>query len=173
MDNLDVLGVTNLHLKQIGVEAFNKLNEKNVQLILPQLNYVRTGDKDKVLLQDTVTKSGVVISKINIADIFPEIVSIQELKVKQICTALPVYEGYADKMNSRYSVNVVSEQIELINANTSLEIGLIRDFVMFCRVYGFFELKINDVNLVKNEDKLIIVVNENHTLFTGRLEVLV
>lgn len=173
MDSLDVLNITSSHLKQIGVDAFNKTTQGNASPPLSQLDFKRTGDNSKVLLQDPVTKSGIVMSKIDISTIFPKTVSIQEFKTEQICTALPVYKGYAARMNARYSVAVVSEEIVLINANTNLSIDLIKNFVTFCRVYGFFELKLNDVNLIDDSGKLIIIVNESNPLFTGRLEVLV
>jgi hypothetical protein len=171
--NADVLNITPGHLKQMGIDIFNSLNREKINIPLDMLEFRSTGDDSKVLLQDPITKAGVILNKINISDLFPKTISIRDFKGTVKTTAKMAYSSDVSSINSRLATAVVTQEADILDGATMFSQDAVRDFVTFCRVYGFYELKLTETYLAPYDGKLLIAPSPTHKLFTGYIEVLV
>lgn len=170
--NVDVISVTADKIKRAVIKLFNLVNGTHSNPELPQLSFERLGD-DKVILQNPDTGSGVVINKIPISSIFPQIVSVREFKAGITSNAPIISNEHVDRFNLRHERVIVGAEVDVFKYQTPVSTETAKDFLLFCRVFGFYELDIGDVSLISEEGKLIISVNSTNKLFTGYLEVLV
>lgn len=160
-------------IKSMVINNFNKINNTEISPDLSLLEFVNTGKNDEFILQDVSSNRGVIASKIYINEIFPKVIDLRQYKNTSLANKLPITDINADKINNLYSTELIKiDPVSPIN-ETLLDSKDVSDFVLFCNVFGFYELAINDVHLGKAGDKLIISVDEHNTIFTGYLEVLV
>lgn len=171
--NVDAVNISDTHLKQLGITIFNHLNNTNSTIPPSSLVFLKTGSSDKVLLQNPITKVGVLMNKISLSDLFPKTLDIRPYKKGVEIKKKILDEEGARILNDKYATNVVVIDPNVLNTSTAFDIDTVRDFFTFCRVFGFYTLSLDDVHLNSVDGKLVISVNSTHDVFTGFIEVLV
>lgn len=171
--NIDALNFTLTQLKSVGIQAFDNLNKVKTTAPLSGLVFSKSTEDDKVLLQDALSKSGIIMQKFSLQSLFPSVIDIRRYK-KGMLINQPKIDGVtAEELNNRHSTKLTVGDPDVINTASSFDPAAIRDFLTFCRVFGFFDLTLRDVHLNVMDNKLIISVNSTHDFFTGYVEVLV
>lgn len=171
--NIDIVNVNKLQLKRIVVSLFNELNQTNVDVPLSNLVFEKTPAEGKVLLQNPSSKMGVLLNKINLQDLFPKMINLRPFSEPLDANATLLKQIDVAALNAKHATELVTEEADILNAPTSFDTELVKKFVLFCRVFGFYELGIGDVTLNMQDDVLTIMVVPAHTVFTGYVEVLV
>ncbi|QZA70595.1 hypothetical protein AH04_114 [Erwinia phage AH04] len=171
--NVDAVNLTLTQLKSLGLSAFNKLNGVVTSLPPSSLIFTKASADDKVLLQDVQSKAGVLMNKISLGSIFPDGIDIRPYKKAIVQEQNQVNELTAAALNTKYATTLTVNDPDVLDTATGFDPASVRDFLTFCRVFGFYELTLNSVHLSTIDGKLIISVNSTHDYFTGFVEVLV
>lgn len=171
--NIDALNFTLTHLKSLGIEAFDALNNVKTNTPPDHLVFAKSSSDDKVLLVDTLSKSGLVMKKFHLGDLFPSVIDIRLYKKSVFITQTQIDGKTVTTLNNKYSTNLTVTDPDVLNTASSFDENSVRDFFTFCRAFGFYELTLRDVHLVTVDGKLIISVNSTHDYMTGFIEVLV
>lgn len=167
----DLINITSTEIKQHAIELYSSANGCRVTANPDSLEVERLTD-DLAMLQNPSTKTGVIFKKINIADIFP--VNIDLTPYRGLYCHNRVIEGDdVDSFNKSHEAVLVSREVDVLKARTSYSKRDLANFVLFCRVLGFYELDIGSVTLIDYHGKLRIQVNQGNKLFTGFIEVTV
>lgn len=171
--NIDALNFTLTHLKSLGVDTFDTLNAVKTDTPPDHLGFVKSSCDDNVLLADMTSKTGLVMNKFHLTDLFPSVIDIRPYKKNVFITENKIDSQGVDILNSKYSTKLTITDPDVINTASSFDENSVRDFFTFCRVFGFYELTLREVHLVTVDSKLIISVNSTHDYLTGFIEVLV
>lgn len=171
--NIDSLNFTLTHLKTLGVTQFKKLNNVKVKTPPTNLMFAKSSSDDKVLLVDNLSKSGMLMKKFYLGDLFPSVIDIRPYKKSIFITQKQVDSSTVKKLNSKYSTDLTVTDPDILNTASSFDEDSVKDFFTFCLAFGFYELTLREVHLVTVDGKLIISVNSTHNYFTGFIEVLV
>lgn len=171
--SVDIINVSLNHIKQIPIDVFNNVNKTQVSPPLTDLDFQSTGEDGTVLLNNPTCKGGVVINKIALDQLFSKEVDLRPFIKGSNRKTSELFANQVDDFNTKHSTEVVMVEANILNAPTVFDVELVKNFVLFCRVFGFYELGIGDVNLNQNDGKMIISVPSTHKLFTGYIEVLV
>lgn len=168
---IDPLNLSMMQIKSLGVAAFDKLNNVSTRISLDQLSFAKASADDKVLLQDNISRVGVVMNKVALNTLFPGTLDIRPFKRGVVRRQSVLTESRAAKLNNLYGTDLTVVEPEVLDTATAFDRESVRDFMTFCRVFGFYNLKLSEVHLSTIEGKLIISVNSTHDYFTGSLEV--
>lgn len=171
--NIDSLNFTLTHLKSLGIEVFDATNNVKTNTPPNSLVFTKASSDANVLLVDTLSKSGMLMKKFQLGDLFPSVIDIRRYKKKITMAQKQVDESTVDALNNKYSTSLTVTDPDILNTASSFDADSIKDFFTFCRVFGFYELTLREVHLVTIDGKLIISVNSTHDYFTGFIEVLV
>lgn len=171
--NIDPHNLTLTHFKAIGVDAFDKLNGVTTSTPPSNLIFTKSTDDEKVLLIDSLSKSGLLMNKFLLSSLFPSILDIRPYKegLFRHQKELTSFSNLA--LTNKYSTTLTVVDFDILDTATSFDTASVKDFLTFCRVFGFYELTLSDVHLSTIDGKLIISVNSTHDYFTGFIEVLV
>jgi len=168
---IDVINVDGRVIKSAVLKAFEKLNDVKVSPNLGLLSIEPVCDKN-VMLQDPNTKSGVVLHKVKLRDFFPKTISVRAFKnVTTNAQALTPEE--VNGFNEKYGVELVNAEKDVLKGMSQAPVETVRNFILFCRVFGFYELDIGDVSIYEHNGVMTISVNDTNKFFTGYIEVLV
>ncbi|EBY9764020.1 hypothetical protein D5W64_12980 [Salmonella enterica subsp. enterica serovar Saintpaul] len=168
--SVDVINISGRRIKKLILNVYNRTNGSKLNADLDKFVLEPVGD-DKVLLQDPITKRGVLFSKINIATLFPNNIDISPFKNRLVYSRQPMSVNDVECFNEKHGETIVSGEMDILKSPTGFPIDDVRDFVLFCRVFGFYELDVGDVTLIRSGDILYISVNETHPVYYGVLEV--
>lgn len=168
--SVDVINISSRRIKRILLSVYNRANETQLSADLDKFVLEPVGD-DKVLLQDPITKRGVLFGKINIKTLFPNNIDISPFKNNLSYSREPMRVSDVDRFNEKHNEDIVSEEMDILKSPTGFPIDDVKEFVLFCRVFGFYELDVGDVTLIRSGDILYISVNETHPVYYGVLEV--
>lgn len=168
--SVDVINIGSERIKRYALDLYNKANQSNIEMDVDRLTFESVGD-DKVMLQDTVTKRGVLISKISLQSLFPNVIDLRPFKHNRLTALGIMHPTNAAHFNEKHEATLVDPEINILKSSTGFPIEDIKEFILFCRVFGFYELDIGDVTLIRSNDTLYISVNDTHALYTGVLEV--
>lgn len=171
--SIDIVNVNGSRLKKMALNLFNRLNGTDADVPLTDLIFERTTIDGKVLLQNPSTKTGVIMDKIRLEDIFPKTLDLRPFMAKFVKNSPALDATDVTKLNERHSTIIAVEEANILNSITPFDTELVKKFVLFCRVFGFYELSIGDVTLNETNGKMGISVVSTHPVFTGHLEVLV
>ena len=171
--NIDPLNLTLTHLKVIGVNAFDKLNEVITTTPPGNLIFTKSTDNEKVLLIDSLSKSGLLMNKFSLSSLFPSVLDIRPYKKDLLTHQKELTSASNLTLTKKYSTTLTVADPDILNTATSFDAASVKDFFTFCRVFGFYDLTLSDVHLSTIDGKLIISVNSTHDYFTGFIEVLV
>ncbi|WNV45835.1 hypothetical protein [Aeromonas phage AerS_266] len=173
---IDIITVNQLGLKYDVVRLINELNETEIETDLNGLGFV-SSVQEHVILKDLFSHRGVLSRKINIGAFFPKNIDLtvfndKEL-VKQISPSQTDMGSFINAFPTEPNKPLVKYPDERITVPEGFDEHLIKQFYLFCRVLGFWELQVSDVMLGKQDDKLTISVVNTHPIFTGTVEVTV
>lgn len=168
--SVDVINIGSERIKRYALDLYNKANQSNIEMDVDRLTFESVGD-DKVMLQDTVTKHGVLISKISLQGLFPNTIDLRPFKHNRHTALGIMHPTNATHFNEKHEATLVDPEVNVLKSSTGFPIEDIKEFILFCRVFGFYELDIGDVTLIRSNDTLYISVNDTHALYTGVLEV--
>ncbi|QYN79981.1 hypothetical protein PQD71_gp088 [Kosakonia phage Kc263] len=171
--SIDIVNVSETRLKKLAISLFNQVNKTDVDVPLTDLSFERTTIDGKVLLQNPSTKTGVIMNKIRIEDLFPKTLDLRPFMTTFVKNAPVLASTDVDALNQRHATVIALQEANLLNSATMFDEALVKKFILFCRVFGFYELGIGDVTLNEYDGKMGIAVVSTHALFTGYLEVLV
>ncbi|QGH71950.1 hypothetical protein N1M2_87 [Klebsiella phage N1M2] len=168
---VDVISISREDIRNYVVDLYEIANGCRATVDTSSLEPERICD-GTTMMQNSQTKSGVLINKINIADLFPNTIDITQYKAPH--GVLSVMQGDdADSFNNKHGKLLVSPEMDVLKSQTPFAVEDIKDFILFCRVYGFWELDIGSVTLIRYNGKLRIQVNQGNKLFHGFIEVTV
>lgn len=165
-------------LKQMFIYQLNKVNNSQLQIDPDDVHFAKTGN-NLILLRDNHTPAGVVITKIDLSTLFGEQIDIRSFKDLKLNNQIKgnfysnELESVINDFNSKMSKVTVTEENDVIEGFKGVPENILNDFVLFCKVTGFFGLKAKDIGLTKEDDVLTIEVPKTHLLFSGQLKVLV
>ena len=165
-------------LKHVFINKLNKLNNTNLQIDLESVHFAKTSD-NRVLLRDNSSPAGVVVNKICLTELFGEELDLTLFKTLKVNHQIKgnFYQNELSEVinnfNSKMSKVTVTEQNDVVEGFRGVPEEILNDFVLFCKVTGFFGLKAKDVSLTKEGNVLTIEVPSTHLLFSGQLKVLV
>lgn len=170
--SIDIINVNGRHTKQLVIDAFNKTNGTQVNPDLRYLEFERTSVEDAVMLQNPESQKGAIVSKISLASLFPKTVDLRPFKTRT--GHLPEYNKNAVPLiNNRHNTELVHVGKDVFKGRTDASKEDAKMFLLFCRVFGFYELDISEVSLISYDDKMTIATNPNNKVYTGFIEVLV
>ena len=165
-------------LKQVFINKLNKVNNSSLQIDLDSVHFAKTSD-NRVLLRDNSSPAGVVVNKICLTELFGEELDLSQFKPLKVNQQIKgnFYQNELSEVinnfNSKMSKVTVTEQNDVVEGFRGIPEEILNDFVLFCKVTGFFGLKAKDVSLTKEDNVLTIEVPSTHLLFSGQLKVLV
>lgn len=167
---VDVISISREDIRNYAVDLYETANGCRATVDVSFLEPERICETTS-MLQNPTTKSGVLIKKINIADLFPNTVDITPYKASQ--GVLTIMEGDdASSFNEKHGRRLVSPEMDVLKSQTPFAVEDVKDFLLFCGVYGFWELDIGSVTLVRHNGNLRIQVNQGNKLFCGSIEVI-
>ncbi|MGL4614332.1 MAG: hypothetical protein ACRCVV_10640 [Shewanella sp.] len=165
-------------LKQLFIYQLNKVNHSNLDIDVDSVHFAKTSD-NRVLLRDNSSPAGVVINKISINDLFGEELDLSQFKNLKVNQQIKG-SFYPDELNrvlsdfnTKMSKVTVTEENDVIEGFRGVPEDILNDFVLFCKVTGFFGLKAKEISLTKEDNVLTIEIPSTHLLFSGQLKVLV
>lgn len=168
--SVDVINVSGMRIKRLILDVYNKTNNSNMNADLEKYVLEPVGD-DKVILQDPMTKRGVVFNKIDLSRVFPPNLDIRPFKNKLEHTEGSMSVAGAERFNEKHSGYLVDPEVDILKSPTGFPVEDVKEFILFCRVFGFYELDIGDVTLIRTDDIFYISVNATHPVYYGVLEV--
>lgn len=176
---VDIISISSLDVKESAVALANDVNDKELTIVASSLKPTPVFNQHQSLLMDPVVRLGILIKKVQLKDIFPTPLDIRSFS-KQTGSQLRPFNQGSDKIkgdvasfNEKHGSELLNPEHDILNTPTEYPKGLVLDYVTFCRVTGFFDLAIADVNLRKEGEKLTITVVETNNLYGGQLEVLI
>lgn len=173
--------LSNISAERIGelvVNAVNEANNLNIQIDPGQLSMVRVAGK-YILVKDIGDNAGVLMSKIDIKTLFPKLIDLRPFKSRTHIPQIPrsdtpeAVEQLRNASKHKDGSFLVGTGHNVLANPTPHESPCLRDFILFCRVTGFWELDSIDVSLGYSNDKLLLTVVESHPVYIGSIEVLV
>lgn len=193
--NIDITTVCEKRVKSTISWVVNKANETQLQLDVDQLSFLPSSDQ-RVLVKDISSSAGVLISKVDIAHLFSDLLDLKQFKNvdKSNHQVIPdlspeLLTRRVSDFNQKRKFVMVNEPKELIGPFSEPDETLIRDFILFCKVTGFWLLSPDDVILGRTqrevatdddddgmsyiESLLSISVVATHPDYRGTIEVLV
>lgn len=168
---VDVLNISGAIVKQTAIALFNEVNNMNENFPLDNIFVGKGSAEESILLQVGQSSSGLTLNKILIQDILPPIVDLTPFKVKSVQVAKELGPKDVKRFNNRYGAFMVADEIDVLQSANNYPIELVRDWVLLCRVLGFYELDIGDVTLAKVDDIMYVSVNATHGIYSGYIEV--
>lgn len=168
--SVDIINTNTKRIKEYVINLYNKANQTEVNPDLDQLVFENIGD-DKVILQDPATKRGVVFKKIDITSLFTKIIDLRPFKEKREMSLGGMHPSNVDRFNDKHNHQLVSPEVNILKSPTGFPVEDVKEFVLFCRVFGFYELDIGDVTLIRSGETLYISINDTQPLYYGVLEV--
>ena len=177
--SVGLIDISDKAIQGAVIRVLNELNETTLQVDLDTLEFVPGSDSYLTLLEGGV-RAGVLIGKVNISELFVSNLDLGPFKQRSLIK---------QQVRSEYELN--EAQTLVSDFNNSRDIPLLqlapdgydvpegiaedvaKDFLLFCRVFGFWELNFQNTILNKQDGILHISVVETHPVYTGSLEVLV
>lgn len=173
---IDIITVNQLGLKYDVMRLFNELNDTEIQTDLNGLGFISSGE-ERVILKDLFSHRGILSKKINIGSFFPKNIDLTVFKdqglIKQIDASQTDMGSFINAFPTEPNKPLIKYPDDVIAVPDSFDETLVKQFYLFCRVLGFWELQISDVMLGKQDNKLFISVVNTHPIFTGTVEVTV
>lgn len=160
-------------IKNAIVTGYNKANGTSLGINPVILSVVESVIDDRNMVVDPVTKAGLLFERIDLSSFVPEGMDIsqfedtstfnhqlQELSSEEIL-----------KYNEKIQEDLVSNYQNNFSNLTDYDMDTLKKYAVFCRLLGFFELDISDVDLQIGEGVMLVQVKEGNKLFTGTVEV--
>lgn len=170
--SIDIINVNGRHTKQLAVDAFNRVNGINANPDFRQLEFESSSVEGTVILHNPSTQKGVVANKISLGDLFPKTVDLRPFKTRT--GNLPeATKDAVQLINAKHNTELAHVGKDVFKGRTNITEEEAKNFLLFCRVFGFYELDVSDFTIFSYDGKMAMSVNPSHKLYTGFIEVLV
>lgn len=177
--SIQLMNVFDLTVKRDLVNGFNEFNSEERTPVLEYTFFHEVGPEHLSLMEGT-THAGFVSNKIEVTHLLPPKLSIRDFKgekkhnsqIPMLTDKAAILELVSCFNSSRDIQNADIEQRYQMLPETLTE-DVFRDFMLFCKVYGFWVLTWEEVSLLKQDGVLYISVDHTHSTYKGTLEVLV
>lgn len=160
-------------IKRKLLSGYNFINNVNISPDPSTLSFTESTSLQHTLLMDNVTKSALMFKKIDInlfIDPDFDISAFRETDVSKI--QLPeLTPDEVNKWNGMLKNPVVSLYENNFSSIEKYDMNTLKKFAVFCRLLGFFDLDITDVNLTPQEGVMTITVNNDHLVYSGSVEI--
>lgn len=155
------------------VNGYNKVNGTSLVINPAIMSIVESTIENSNMVVDPITKAGLLFGRIDIGELIPKGIDISQFKDTtsfnhQLQELTP--EEIAD-YNEKIQENLISNYENNFSNLTDYDMDTLKKYAVFCRVIGFFDLDISDVELFTSEGSMTIQVKEGNKMFTGFVEV--
>ena len=175
--NVNLVTAFGATVKSSILSVMNEYNDIRTNVPVSNVEFFHSSDKH-TLLKELTTTAGVLVNKISISSLLPSKLDI---------TSFKNIDKARFRLQSDFEIEVLQKKI--LDFNEKREIPLIglkesecvnkldvpedtwNDFILFCRVYGFWILNAEELVLNKIDDTLFIGVVPTHPIYKGSVEV--
>lgn len=171
--SVDVLNITLDDVKVAAVDMYNQINNRSENISTQNATIVKAPMEDTLYMNTGERGVGLLMDKILIQDILPTNFDLRPFKEHYLNHAREFGPEDVEAFNKRYNAEMITAEKDILKAPTNVDKELLKDFVLFCRALGFFELDIGDVSLFMAEGKMYISVHPTNAIYAGYVEVLV
>lgn len=171
--SVDVLNITLDDVKLAAVDMFNQVNNRVENISLERVTIAKAPIENTLYMNTGERGIGVLMDKILLQDILPTPFDLTPFKTPNAGVAKELGSEDVTNFNKRYNAEIITAEKDILQSPTNLDVELLKNWVLFCRALGFFELDIGDVSLFMAEGKMYVSVNPTHAIYTGYVEVLV
>lgn len=176
--NVQVINISDTAIKDAVIRALNEVNETSLEVDLNTLNFVSGCDSHLTLLESG-TRNGLLTSKIDLGKLFPEKLNLRIFKESKARQQLKsdYEENEAQQLvgdfNKFRNIPLLRVAPEGYSVPADVTEDVVKDFYLFCRVYGFWDLDFQNAIINKQDGVLYISAVKTHPIYTGSLEVLI
>lgn len=170
---VDVLNITLDDVKRAAVDMHNQINNRSENIPVSHMTITKAPIEDALYLNTGSRGVGVIMDKILLQDILPSVVDLRPFLTPSVSVGKEFGPEDIDVFNKRYNAEMLAVEKDILQAATTFDVDLLKNWVLFCRVLGFFELDVGDVTLFMAEGKMYVSVNPTNAIYSGYVEVLV
>lgn len=171
--SVDVLNITLDDVKLAAIDMHNQINNRSENISLNHATITKAPLENTLFMNTGSRGVGVLMDKILLQDILPSVIDLRPFLTPIVSVAKEFGPEDVDGFNKRYNAEMLAVEKDILQSATNLDVELIKNWVLLCRVLGFFELDIGDVTLFMAEGKMYVSVNPTHAIYSGYVEVLV
>lgn len=171
--SVDVLNITLSDVKLAAVDMHNQINGRSDNIPVDHVTVTKAPIEDALYMNTGSRGVGVIMDKILLQDILPSVVDLRPFKIPTVSVGKEFGPEDVDGFNNRYNAEMLAVEKDILKSATNFDIELLKNWVLFCRVLGFFELDVGDVSLFMAEGKMYVSVNPTNAIYSGYVEVLV
>lgn len=177
--NADLINVSEDVVKSCVLSVTAELNGVELSVPVNTVHFRHSSD-EHLLLKDNNSVGGVALEKINLRSLLPKVMDVTPFQVVdkgsfQLDHDQPLEELQlaVNEFNDLRDIPLLGINEDVLKKVTDVPVELARNFVLFCKVHGFWLLDIGDVVLAQNENTLFITVVGTHPIYKGTVEVTV
>ena len=170
---VDVLNITLDDVKMAAVDMYNQVNGVQENISLEHTTVSKAPQEETLYMNTGARGVGVLMDKILLQDILPTRFDLRPFKDQVSMQGKELDSDDVDTINNKYNAEIVTAERDILKSPTNLSKETLINWVLFCRVLGFFELDIGDVTLTEVEGMMYVSVNPTHAIYYGFVEVLV
>ena len=171
-----MLFLKNINQDIIKTRVLNCRARQNGVVTTPNastLSLTDTTIPDTTMLLDPVTGVSVLINKVNISDFVDKDFDIALFQnVDQSTIQLPELNAEeVTKWNNKLGLPVVSVYENNFSNMEGYDMDTLKKYAVFCRLLGFYDLDISEVNISVGDKTMMISVRESSVLYCGYVEI--
>ncbi|QDH47162.1 hypothetical protein PQC07_gp183 [Aeromonas phage D3] len=177
--NIEISTICRKRLKRSVICLYNDLTDDTLDVAVDPLTLHNHNDSC-ILVKDGLSHGGLLVDKIDLKDLFPGTLDIRHYKGQNkdhhqvvMDTSQEGLNRFINDFSAKHDCDMVGLNHPLLNDPVSYSKELLRNFVLFCRLHGFWELDAVDLSLHMDEEKLYMTVVKTHPVYTGSIEVLI
>lgn len=173
--NVEISNVCSERLKEVVVrkQCDNCTRELN---ITPEALILQRSGDNNILVRDIDNPAGVLISKLDLATMLPDELDLRPFKnnpSQQLTAEWPQtsLEAFVSHFNKDLHCELVGIEHDVLVRPTRYSKELLKEFILFCRVYGFWQLDSMDFDMNMDGEYLYLTVVATHERYTGHIKV--
>lgn len=173
--NIEISNVCQDRVKEVAINQQRGYCSHELNIQKDNISLVRSGG-NHILVKDTDSSAGVLINKLDLATMFPDVIDIRPFKKLEGGQATTEYSpeatsAFVSEFNKELECELLLTNCDVLKRPTRYTVELLREFVLFCRVYGFWQLDASDLDMCIDNDVLHIAVVNTHEHYTGNIKV--
>lgn len=173
--NIEISNVCQDRVKEVAIGQQRAYCSHELNIQKDAISLVRSGN-NHILVKDTDSNAGVLISKLDLGTMFPDVIDIRPFKKLNRTQVTAEYPPEAartlvSEFNKELECELLLVDCDVLKRPTQYTAELLREFILFCRVYGFWQLDASDLDMCIDNDVLYISVVNTHEHYTGNIKV--
>lgn len=175
--SVDIVNINEHFIKKSVISLVEMVNDANLSGIdTGMVNFKHLDFNDSLLLTDGFSNLSIVGDKIDIVNIFPPNIDLQQFKQSWTNSnhTPEITENVQEEINN-FNQLYPDLRLALIADETvipeGIDVELAKDFILFCKVTGFYELNLTDVSITREGEKVTFSVVSTHPVYKGFIEV--